>query len=202
MEAMIDNGEDWMEPLLEFRDLLADTQDPKRKAEVRRLKRRSGQVLRKTDGTDFIRGPYRFEFRQDLLRLLLRAQKKVQANGPNAEDRLILPEELRLIRRIWRTEEQDWEDSLPRIVEEETGEKFAWASEEGGHFGAAEKQLLDRACEENQVNSALVAKLLDMEKEFSGMSRRAGIFKRLESILNEEWRDEEEILGTESAEQE
>ena len=27
MEAMIDSGEDWLEPLLEFRDLLAETQD-------------------------------------------------------------------------------------------------------------------------------------------------------------------------------
>ena len=29
MEAMIDKGEDWMMPLLEFRDFLAATQDPR-----------------------------------------------------------------------------------------------------------------------------------------------------------------------------
>lgn len=30
MEGLIDSGEDWMLPLLEFRDLLADTQDPEK----------------------------------------------------------------------------------------------------------------------------------------------------------------------------
>ena len=31
MEGLIDNGEDWMLPLLEFRDFLAETQDPEKK---------------------------------------------------------------------------------------------------------------------------------------------------------------------------
>src|ERR1051325_5968875 len=32
MEAMIDSGEEWLEPLLEFRDLLAETQEPPKKS--------------------------------------------------------------------------------------------------------------------------------------------------------------------------
>ena len=35
MEAMIENGEEWLEPMLEYRDLLASTQDPAVKAQVR-----------------------------------------------------------------------------------------------------------------------------------------------------------------------
>ena len=43
MEAMIDKGEDWMMPLLEFRDFLAETQDPERKPEFRRTSSPSRQ---------------------------------------------------------------------------------------------------------------------------------------------------------------
>ena len=44
MEGLIDNGEDWMLPLLEFRDFLAETQDPEKKPEIREHRRRNGQV--------------------------------------------------------------------------------------------------------------------------------------------------------------
>ena len=196
MEAMIDNGEDWMEPLLDFRDLLAETQDPARKAEVRRLKRRNGKVMKKTDGNDYIRGPYRFEFRQELLRRLLQTQKKIRSEGPNPRETLIQDAELKAIRRLWRAEEQDWDDSLPKIYEEETGEKLTWVGTETASFGSAERQLLDQACAENDVTSTLVAKLIDTEKQFSNMSRRSAIFQKLSSVLDEEWRTEEEILST------
>src|SRR5205823_7980843 len=38
MEAMIDAGQEWMEPLLELRDWLAATQDPARKREFREVR--------------------------------------------------------------------------------------------------------------------------------------------------------------------
>jgi DNA sulfur modification protein DndC len=45
MEALIDNGEDWMEPLLEFREWLVATTDPERKREFRDIKGRDGRVV-------------------------------------------------------------------------------------------------------------------------------------------------------------
>ena len=44
MEAMIDAGQDWMEPLLDLRDWLAATQDPSRKREFREVRRRNGRI--------------------------------------------------------------------------------------------------------------------------------------------------------------
>jgi len=38
MEAMVDSGEEWLEPLLEFREWLAETVDPERKHEFRDVK--------------------------------------------------------------------------------------------------------------------------------------------------------------------
>ena len=42
MEAMIDSGEEWLTPLLEYRDMLAETQDASRKEEFRDFRRKSG----------------------------------------------------------------------------------------------------------------------------------------------------------------
>ncbi|MEZ9741723.1 DNA phosphorothioation system sulfurtransferase DndC [Vibrio splendidus] len=44
MESLIQNGESWMSPLLEFRDMLAETGIPKNKDEYRNFKRRTGKV--------------------------------------------------------------------------------------------------------------------------------------------------------------
>lgn len=50
MEALIDNGEDWMEPLLEFREWLVTTTEPERKHEFRDIKGRDGRVVFKPSG--------------------------------------------------------------------------------------------------------------------------------------------------------
>lgn len=44
MESLIENGEQWMQPLLEFRDMLAETNVPSNKDEFRNFKRRTGKV--------------------------------------------------------------------------------------------------------------------------------------------------------------
>ena len=80
MEAMIDNGEEWMEPLLEFRNLLASTQEPSEKQKYRQQKRRDGKIWTKADGST-VPGPYKLHWRQQFLRKLLEAQKKVREDG-------------------------------------------------------------------------------------------------------------------------
>jgi len=45
----------------------------------------------------------------------------VRQNGPDPNIELISEEELYEIRRLWRIERQDWEDSVPLIYFEETG---------------------------------------------------------------------------------
>lgn len=127
MEAMIDNGEEWMEPMLEFRNLLAETQDPAKKHVYRQTKRRNGRVIYREDGDAAPFGPYKLTVRQDFLRKLLEAQTRVRRDGPDPMAALILDAELHEIRRLWRTEEQDWTDSLPRIYREVTGEDLSWS---------------------------------------------------------------------------
>ena len=197
MESMIENGEDWLEPLLEFRNMLAATQDVAVKSQVRSLKRRNGQVMTKSSGEGFVYGPYKMEERKKLLRLLLQAQKKIRVDGPNPNQALITFQELEQIRRTWRMEEQDWEDTVPKIYREVTGEDRLWVADELPAFSSEERGALDLICVRHGVNADMVAKLLDVERSLHAISRRAGVQQKIASVLAEEWRTEEEILASE-----
>jgi DNA sulfur modification protein DndC len=99
MEALIDSGEEWMEPLLEFREWLAVTTDPERKREFRDIRGRDGRVILKKDGTPAAR-TYKLEVSKEMLEKVLRIQRDVQRNGPDPHVTLITEEELHEIRRL------------------------------------------------------------------------------------------------------
>jgi DNA sulfur modification protein DndC len=82
MEAMIDNGEEWMIPMSELRDWLWENRD---NPEYRMTTRRNG-----SDG----KGPFTIQGRQLILRMLLEAQKET-------EQQLLSGEELKAIQVIW-----------------------------------------------------------------------------------------------------
>lgn len=195
MESMIDNGEDWMQPLLDFRDEISSHQDPKKKRQVREFKRRNGRVTRKKEDGTLIPGPYKLDIRRKLLRQLLEAQESVRRDGPDPKATLISEDELREIRRFWLTEKQDWEDTLPKIYEEVTGKCLECVSDDVGNFTIKDKELLKEVASKHDIDPDLIAKLLDVERELHGMSRRAGIFGRIHSIFQEDWLTEEEQQG-------
>jgi len=198
MEAMIDNGEEWMEPLLEFRDWLMVTIDPARKREFRDIKGRDGRVVIKKDGMPAVR-TYKLDTSRQMLEKVLRIQQQIRRNGPDPQATLIEEAELHEIRRLWRTERQDWEDSVPRIFREVSGYDLDWPVDDNGHFDDEEKKLLGGICEENEVPFDLIARMLEEERRANGMARRAGIQKKLERVLAEEWRSEEDILSAQIA---
>lgn len=202
MESLVDSGEEWMEPLLNFRNELATHRDPAVKRKLREYKRRDGRIWRKQDDT-VIPGPYKIQVRRELLRKLLEVQEQVRREGPDPNATLILDEELCEIRRIWRMEEQDWEDSLPKIHLEVTGRDVDWVHDDVTSFSTGDEQLLREVCGRHEVPARLVAKLLDLERDMQGMSRRAGIYSRIDQIFREDWLDEQEAAAIfESTEEE
>ncbi|ODR83296.1 sulfurtransferase DndC [Haladaptatus sp. W1] len=199
MENMIDSGEEWMEPLLEFRDLLKSTQDPDEKPKYREMKgRRYGRVKRKTNGDDgqIIPRAYKFEFRKHLLRKLLETEDEVNKLRDEEQEylELIRDSELKAIRRLWRTDEADWEDSVPKIYEEVKGESLDWIDDDLGSFSAEEEEVLNKVSAENDIPPKLLKKLLDTELQHHGMKRRASIYKKIDQLFKEDWRDAEEII--------
>ena len=195
MEALIDAGEEWMEPLLEIRNLLASTQNPTVKPLYREYKRRAGTVSfnRNHDGR-IVPGPYKLGFCKEVLKKLLQAQLEVRKHGPDPDVQLISPEELEEIRRIWRTERGDWEDSVPGIYRDTVQTDLPWIRDDIGPFGPVELALLRRISSGRQIPPMLLIKLISAELSAQGMSRRSSIYSSIEKILREEWRSEEEIV--------
>lgn len=197
MEALIDNGEEWMIPLLEFRDFLAATQDPERRKEVRDYRRRDGLVhFRKVQsGETLIRGPYRLEFRKELLTRLLQVQEQVRREKPELNLELISPAELYEIRRLWRIEAHDWEDSVPAIYRAVTGRDLPWPREDGAVFGPAERALLAQICAEEDVPVELLIALIEQQRDQHLPTSRSRIVERIDEVLRREWRSEQEVLA-------
>lgn len=217
MEAMIDNGEEWMEPMLDFRDELSKTQIPEKKHLYREHKRRTGRVDIEAKGTDgeryrglrkidehlenggeletskLIRGPYKLSYSKYLLKRLLEVEQSVREEGPDPDMKLITDDELHEIRRIWRTERHDWEDCVPQIYEDVTGRTLDWLQDDIGAFSMQEYRVLDKLCNEEGIPTDMIARLLEHERQMQGMQRRAGIFQRINRALNEDWRTEDEI---------
>lgn len=196
MEAMIDSGQDWMEPLLEYRDMLAATQDPARKREVRDFRRRTGQITFKTNSDQVIPGPYTLAFCKELLEKLLRTQVEVQKDAPLGEaPQLIHESELHAIRQIWRQERGDWEDSVPKIAERVLGRDLQWVMDDAVTFSSEDGSLLDAICKELAVPTELVVRLLDVERSTQGLKRRNAIHTRIEDVMSEDWRSRDEVVA-------
>jgi DNA sulfur modification protein DndC len=197
MEAMIENGEDWMQPMLDMRDWLTETQIPENKPKIRDHRRRNGRVEFFDAGGDkrIVWGPYKLEFRKEILRRLLRTQKLVRESGPDPSVWLIQPSELHKIRQLWLHDEGDWEDELPKIFEEETGETLDWFLDDHAGVGGVEKQILEDIASEWHLPADLLRELLDVERSHAGMSRRSGIYDKIDSVFNKDWRSRDEVLS-------
>jgi DNA sulfur modification protein DndC len=191
MEAMIDNGEEWMIPLLEFRDWLAETQDPANKAAQREYRGRDGRIKTNKDGGILYR-TYTLDFSRQMLRRLLETEKTIQHYDPGFQ--LISQDELREIRRLWITERQDWGDSLPALYHAVTGKTLAWEVNDIPTPGQLEAEILETVTTDAGVPLRLVQKLIDVEWQHYGMRRRATIHKALERALGEDWRALDQVL--------
>lgn len=217
LKNTIENGEEWMYPLLELRQELKDTQDPKIRKSVRSLKRRDGKMKlveemrmkafqeriaqsRAEHGEDMsgepdpyevlVPGPYTMEFCIQFLEKLLVAQNKVRQDGPDENMSLIQDDEIHEIQRIWRMERGDWRNTAYETYKKVTGRSLDQIKNDAGSFGRLEQEILEETCAEADVPAQLVARLLNTELEHYNMTRHSRIYAKINSILNEEWRED------------
>ena len=194
MEAMVENGEEWMEPLLEFRNHLSSLQDSAIWSSIRKYKRRDGRIKSK-DGSPQPWGPYTLDTRKSLLRTLLGVQKTISRFETHEDAELIRKSELEAIRALWRLEEHDWADSVPKIYREVVGKSLDWVRYETSVFSADEQDTLQAICNRHDLPMEMVAKLIELERSLQGMSRRGSIQRRLASVFEEDWRTTEELFA-------
>lgn len=194
MENLIDNGEDWMIPMLEFRNLLNETTDPKLKSKYRNLKGRDGKIRETRDGQKLARRTLKPAWKMEFLKRLLLVQKSIRKNGPDPNTELITLDELNIIRRIWINEDSDWKDSLPKLYKDVFGEEFPGIRNDSSYFNTDDLSHLENVCKQENVAIELVSKLIDLENQMSGLTKRSGIIQKIDKLFNQDWRSEEELL--------
>lgn len=181
MSAMIQNDEEkeWMLPLLRLRNEL-DVADDRHLRDFRRM---SGAVQLFHDRP--IPGPYRQAVREQWLRRVLEAQRWIQEHGPaDVRDlELISRPELDEIRRIWVVDKHEIEDAVPKVFEEVLGKPFdAPPLDDTASLGNDEMTLL-REIAGDDLQFELIRELLDVERRYQRMTRRAGLFGAIERAL-------------------
>ncbi|MEA5583627.1 DNA phosphorothioation system sulfurtransferase DndC [Nodularia harveyana UHCC-0300] len=192
MQAMIQNDEEkeWLQPLIDIRLEELNIDQDRSKRDFRRIWGEVQLFERNLEGEvsiEPIPGPYVKSWREHLLRKLLEAQTKIRRTAPeNMRDiTLISPEELSEIRRIWLEEKHEFDDSLPRIYQEVTGEVFKDPRPGAGYslLGSDEWEVLEEICGDDAMHLELMSKLLDTERQYRKKGRRVGIYDSLEKCF-------------------
>ena len=196
MESIINSGEQWLKPLLDYRNWLVSIGDPDFKKNIRSIQRRNGKIqyIENNGQLKLIWGPYILQFRREILKKLLKTQNEIQKNKPEANTILISENELLKIRQLWLYEEGDWEDSLPSIYENVTGKVLDLPKDDWAGMGGLELSILKDICKKNNIPIKLLTELFDAERKQHGMNRRSKIFNDIDRILKKDWLSQEEVF--------
>ncbi|QIA09110.1 DNA phosphorothioation system sulfurtransferase DndC [Draconibacterium halophilum] len=180
MSALIDNGEEWMNPLLDYRNRLEEERNI---SDNRLATRRNGQLAVTEDGHK--QGNYSPEYRARKLRELLELQIEIQRTKPGME--LITNQELIAIQVYW------YRDG---IFDHKVGEIFAKIygrdieTENANIENSIEKRLLKKVCGQYENDYELINNLLTLQHSKTLLLTNYGlqndIEKRIEDFIKEE----------------
>ncbi len=176
MESLVENGEEWMLPLLKYRDELANSRYDRDKRENRRRINRKLTIPPEEEEW----GAYTLEYRSYLLDYLLKIQKDIQEIEPNIE--LITHQELVAIQLLWYSDgyfQKSVSDIYNKIYNngidmKKIDEKFQ-----------KEHELLKSVCTEDLNYYKLISELLTIQKTKSLMLRRRGLQNDIENRIEE-----------------
>jgi DNA sulfur modification protein DndC len=127
---------------------------------------------------------------------LLEAQVEVQREGPDPGMQLISLEELREIRRLWITEDGDWDDSVRAIYSEVIGGEVSWDPSLlpfRRQSGQVARRLAEAAAS-HDLPPALLLQILQAEHEHGEGNAGEGVLQALDTILSKDWRPTEEVI--------
>jgi DNA sulfur modification protein DndC len=176
MEALIDNGEEWMEPLVEFRDMLVDFRNDR---SWRQTWRRNSSV---EDADEETWGPYLPEKRAYMLQVLLKAQKEVQQEDPNLI--LINYQELVAVQVTWHRDsifEYNVADIYNSVY------KTQMKNEDFSDGQVFEKDLLKEVCND-PADFNLIGELLEIQKSKIILVNNFGIQSDFENHIERDFK--------------
>lgn len=169
MEGLIENGEEWMEPLLDLRDFLAKSRES---TEYRYDTRRDGT---KKEG---VLGPYKETFRAIFLEKLLKAQKEIQEQQNDLE--FITFQELVAIQVLW-FRDHFFEPTVSDIYNRIYGETLDLG--EINKSIIKEKEILKEVCQDDPRYFNLINDLLILQKTKVLLMKNRGLQKDIEDRI-------------------
>lgn len=172
MEALIVNGEDWMEPLMDIRNILVKHRyDPDwRMSKLKNGTEKEGQL-----------GPYFPEKRALMLEQILMAQKKIQQSEPWVS--LINYQELVAIQVTWFREGL-FNFKVAEIYNKVYGKQMVFT--EINSTVIKEQELLKEACKDHPSDVNLINDLLTLQKSKTILMKSRGLQNDLEIRLEQE----------------
>jgi len=172
MEGLIENGEEWMQPLADIRNFLVETRDNPEK--YRERKRRNGEIHER------FWGPYTFETRVEILRRILKAQKALEATE-GVE--LITHQEMVLIQFHW-FRDLFFKTKVSDIYNRIYKTKFDMSKQEEKQ--KQESDLLRKSCKQEPKDVELIHNLLALQKTKTLMMRKRGLLDDIERRIEQE----------------
>ncbi len=178
MSSLVENGQAWLKPLVEFRNRLVEDRNI---SENRANERRNGQRAVDEDGRNY--GYYEPHYRAQLLRELLELQKNVQKTRPHIN--LISNQELIAIQVIWNRD---------GIFDFKVGEIYRKIYDKDLNtnnlksLDATERRILKDICGNETEYYHLIDNLITLQESKSLMISKYGLHndveKRIEDFVN------------------
>lgn len=178
MTALVSNGQEWMQPLLDFRNRLVEGRNI---SEHRSDTRRNGQEAIREDGT--YNGNYTFEYRFKILKDLLQVQKEIQKERPYVT--LINNQELIAIQVIWNRDGY-FDHTVGDLFKEIFNKEITTNNIKS--LDATERRILKEVCNEEPEYYHLIDNLISLQETKTLMITKYGLHndveKRIESFVN------------------
>lgn len=169
MENLIENGEEWMEPLLDFRNYLSDARDNDDLRMTRTRQNREGI------------GPFLFEVRAQLLEMLFEVEKKSKID-------IISKQELAAIQLQWNYD-GCFDYSVSDIYFKVKNKKLMLDNRQIEEKEKEELDLLNEISKKHNVNPSHIRELIITEKEYVTYLKRRNILtdiqKKVEKFVTE-----------------
>lgn len=171
MKALIKNGNEWMLPLLSFRDQLVVERNI---SENRCTHRRNGQLAIDENGHN--QGNYTAKYRIETLKQLLITQRAIQKKIPHAE--LVTSQELVAIQVIWYRD-GIFETTVTEIYNGVYNRNLPFES-----MGYSERLLLEDVCSKVPNDYELICDLISLYKSKTLLMNNNGFQSDIENRLN------------------
>lgn len=179
MEGLIDNGEEWMQPLADIRNFLIETRDNPEK--WREKRRRNGDI------DENLWGPYKFETRVEILKRILEAQKVIQ-ESEGIE--LITHQEMVLIQYHWYRD-NFFKTQVSQVYNRIFKNQIDMTKQEE-KFNQ-ESDLLKQSCRQEPKDVQLIQELLALQKTKTLMIRKRGLQADIERRIEQEVENHQQL---------